>query len=100
MFSGGDYFTGSNIMDCSYVTNPDFLGNSLLAISNDCMTTGWDISPFNGLDTSINYTFGTHIYKQTLPYRYDVTDLLELPAQYDSGKYIAEIFAIRDTQLE
>lgn len=90
-------------MDCSHVTNPNLSGTTtyLLNVLSGCSLTGRNYSVFNGLITSINYLFGASIYKQTLPYRYDDSNaIIPLPSQYDSGKYIAEIFAIRDTILE
>lgn len=90
-------------MNCSYVTNPSFSGTStyLLNTASGCLLTGTDHSIFSGWATSISYAFGANIYKQTLPYRYSTTGtIVALPTQYDSGKYIAEIFAIRDTDLE
>ena len=42
--------------------------------------------------------FGLNIYKQELPYRYDTGNVFtDIPSQYDASKYIAEVFAIRDT---
>lgn len=93
----------TNLMDCSYATNPTFSGTetTLLNTLSGCMLTGQNISIFNGWNTSIDYLFGANIYKQTLPYRYNASDAMEpIPTQYDSGKYIAEIFAIRDTNLD
>ena len=90
-------------MSCSYVTNPTLSGStiSLLNALSGCSLTGQNYSIFSGLVTSINYTFGADIYKQTLPYRYKTDNTMEpIPTQYDSGKYIAEIFAIWDTVLE
>ena len=90
-------------MDCSYATNPTFSGTTitLLDTSGACLLTGQNISIFNGINTAIDYLFGANIYKQTLPYRYNTNNTMEpIPSQYDSGKYIAEIFAIRDTTLE
>jgi hypothetical protein len=41
------------------------------------------------------------MYKQIVPVRYDsVNTLIEASSQYDSGKYIAEVFAIRDDEPE
>jgi len=42
------------------------------------------------------------MYKQKIPVRYESgsTQPIQIPSQYDSGKYIAEVFAIRDTTPE
>ena len=90
-------------MDCSYTTNPTLSGTTttLLNTLSGCSLTGQDYSVFSGLNASIDYTFGANIYKQTLPYRYTTSGSMEpIPTQYDSGKYIAEIFAIWDNVLE
>lgn len=102
-FTVGTITLDADLMQCSYVTNPTFSGSttSLLNSLSGCALTGKDYSVFNGLVSSINYIFGIDIYKQTLPYRYTTNNTLQaIPTQYDSGKYIAEIFAIRDTVLE
>jgi len=41
------------------------------------------------------------MYKQKVPVRYDSGNtLVQIPSQYDPTKYIAELFAIRDTTPE
>lgn len=42
------------------------------------------------------------MYKQTIPQRYTSgsASLTPIPSQYDSGKYIAEVFAVRDDEPE
>lgn len=46
--------------------------------------------------------FGLGIYKQSIPIRYESgnTQPVQIPSQYDANKYIAELFAIRDTHPE
>ncbi|MEI6671894.1 MAG: hypothetical protein WCL02_00570 [bacterium] len=51
--------------------------------------------------TFINYAFGLYMYKQKVPVRYTTgNNLIQLPTQYDSNKYIAEVSAIWDTTPE
>jgi len=42
------------------------------------------------------------MYKQKIPVRYESGNVqpVQIPSQYDANKYIAEVFAIRDTTPE
>lgn len=94
----GILITWTTVPSCSYVTNPTLSGNSLTLLTGTCITT-WFISSFvSEYNTYVNYIFGSNMYKQKIPVRYtNENNLIQVPSQYDSTKYIAEPFAFRET---
>ena len=98
---GGTLTTGSTAMSCLYATNPTLSGDWTTLLNGSCTNT-WFTTLFESYqNTHVNYAFGLNIYKQKVPVRYDSgNNLIQIPLQYDASKYIAEIFAIRDTTPE
>ncbi len=97
----GAITTGSNLMWCTYVTNPNLSGTSVFLLSGNCNNAGYYPTFISSNNTYINYMFGLNIYKQKVPVRYDTGNILvQIPSQYDATKYIAEIFAIWDDTPE
>jgi len=85
-------------MSCAYATNPELSGNGQTLLTGNCDTTGARLSFVSSGNTSLQYTFGLNIYKQVQPFRYDSgRNLLPILDQYDTSKYIAEVFPIRVT---
>lgn len=71
-----------------------------MLLGGNCTHTGVTLFE-SSYNTYVNYAFGLNVYKQKVPVRYDTGDVLvQIPSQYDPNKYIAEIFAIRDTTPE
>ena len=102
-FSGGVKTLGAGLMGCPYVTNPtlSWTSTSFLNTGADCSSLGNNFSVFSGLSWDIGYVFWANIYKQGIPVYYASWALItQAPSQYDSGKYIAEIFPIWDTTPE
>lgn len=93
--------TWSNIVSCLYATNPILSWNSLALLTSTCNNT-WYVYGFTSeYNSYVNYAFGLNMYKQKVPVRYSSwNSLIQIPSQYNSGKYIAEISAIRDTTPE
>lgn len=99
---GGTLTTGTSTMTCLDATNPILSGNGLLLLTDGTCTNMWFVSTFRSEhNTYVNYAFWLNVYKQKIPVRYDSwNSLIQIPSQYDSGKYIAEIFAIWDDTPE
>ncbi len=99
---GGILSTGSNLISCLYATNPTLSGSTTTLLNSNCTTIGM-VPTFQSLlgNTSVNYAFWLHMYKQKIPYAYETDgSLIQIPWQYDASKYIAEVFAIRDSTPE
>ena len=86
-------------MSCVYTTNPTLVsGNNLTLLTGNCDATRVNSGFKNQNDMNVNYTFWLNIYKQVQPFRYDSGwNLLPILDQYDTSKYIAEVFPIRVT---
>jgi len=93
--------TWTAIASCLYTTNPILSGNWVALLNSTCSTL-WYVAAFQSpYTTYVNYVFGLNMYKQKVPVRYDSGNvLIQIPSQYDSTKYIAEMFASRDNTPE
>ena len=102
--NGAKEILGAGLMGCPYVTNPTLSGTSvsLLDTGANCSYSGANLSVFSWLVWDITYLFGANIYKQSVPVYYasGASSFATADNQYDSGKYIAEVFPIRDTTPE
>ncbi len=94
--------TGTTSMSCVYATNPTFSGGWYALLTGNCDATWYNANFVSGNNMYINYAFGLSMYKQENPIRYDTGNNTPvfISSQFDSSKYIAEVFAIRDTVLE
>ena len=87
---------------CLYTNNPKLSGSTILSLFANtlCNNTGYISSFVSPNDTAINYTFGSNMYKQTIPVRYITGNTLaQTPTQYDSTKYITETFPLQTMLL-
>ncbi len=98
----GTLITGTTAMSCLYATNPTRSGDSITLLNSSCNNSWYNSSFISQYNTYTNYMFGLGIYKQSIPIRYESgnTQPVQIPSQYDANKYIAELFAIRDTYPE
>ena len=93
--------TGTNMASCLYATNPTLSGTIITLLNTNCNNTWFNAAFQSPSDTYVNYMFWLNMYKQKVPVRYDSGNtLVQIPSQYDPTKYIAELFAIRDTTPE
>jgi len=86
---------------CSYVTHPAASWEIISLLNTSCNNRGYTWWFVSLLSTYINYTFGLDMHKQSIPVKYTTGgSLVPIPSQYDTNKFIAEIFAVRDETPE